>query len=100
MTLEKATEIARLHELSSVQAKAMSGEEVAVNEIRKKNRGSTSTRKTFSDTKHAGTERERSKASATTSTSKCSRCGYSHAKTAKCPVIGQTCTKSWQKGPL
>ena len=82
LTLVKATEIARLHELSSVQAKTMSGEDVAVNEIRKKNRGSMSTRKTFSDKKHAGTERERSKASDTTSTSKCSRCGYSHAKTA------------------
>ena len=41
LTLEKATEIASLHELSSVQAKTMSGEDVAVNEIRTKNRGST-----------------------------------------------------------
>lgn len=106
LTLEKALDIARTHELSAAQAKSMSGEDVKVNFIKKGQSQSKRTanpkfsgKTTRSGMKGTDNAQQQTKGRKwNTSTDRydkhsCSKCGYEHAKSTQCPAQGQTCKK-------
>ncbi|XP_033745588.1 uncharacterized protein K02A2.6-like [Pecten maximus] len=83
LTLNKALDIARTHELSHAQAKSMSGEDARVHSI----------------TKAKSTSNYKSKRAPTVAKVKentCTRCGYSYTGSSRhenCPAFGKTCLK-------
>ena len=106
LTLVKAEEIAKLHELSTAQAKSMSQEDSQVNAV--KYSGGTTRKSAHANT---GTNKQSNFGHAHASQGpksrydgkkkklkdkqfdKCSRCGSRHGQNSACPANGQKCLK-------
>jgi hypothetical protein len=107
LTLQKATEIARLHEQFTTQARKISGEDKSVHAVWHKSQPKqpkckqpTKPNKAFSSSNSKQQQQKPSHNSAKQQQQQigdCSHCGYMHSPSS-CPAKGNTCNKCGRLG--